>query len=233
LNEDGVYDGLYSYRDSDNDGVYDEYDHIDFAGSSEHQESGSANGVKSIAKTDIDADAVYDAKRHTVQGKVEGTKVAKVNGQPHTIVKVKGEKDSLIVDLGATSELTDFKIEEGTAISASGPIIQIGDKDVIVADKVTVENKEVVIARHAPRFNGSILETNSASAQKNDHVMAVIATDDGNQLVDLGGAEQFQMTLEPKTEVVLWGAPVQMRDHSVILAEKIQVNGKIYTIKRW
>ena len=228
-NNDGIYDGLYSYRDSDNDGVYDEYDRIDFAES----DTAVSKDTEKAESKDLDDDSIYDAHRHMVQGTVEASKEAKVNGEMHTVVRIKGEKDSLIVDLGSTADLKNFKVQEGTEISASGPMMQVGEKQVLVADKVTIENKEVVIARSSPRMVGTILETTSASAQDSEHVMVVVKTEQGNQLIDLGAADQLKVKLEPQTEIVFWGSPVQMRDHSVVLAEKVEFNGKTYSIKRW
>jgi hypothetical protein len=225
---DGIYDGVFSYRDSDNDGVYDEYDRIDFA-ETDANESKDSNADKQ----DSDDDSLFDAKRHTVRGQVEASKEVKVNGSMNTVVRVKGEKESLIVDLGPTSELKGITVKEGTEISASGPMMQVGEKQVLLADKVTIENKEMVVVRHPQRMVGTIVEMTNTEGQEKDTVIAVVKTDQGHQLIDLGAASQLEVKIEPQTEIVFWGAPVRMRDHSVVMADKVEVNGKAFTIKRW
>lgn len=220
-NNDGVYDEFYTYRDSDNKGRYDEYDVYDFAEAK--KEGGASKGH----------DGLYDANRHTVNGKIEASKSAKVNGSMHTIVRVKGDKESLtIVDLGPTSGLS-VKADVGQEIVAFGPLLQIGDKEVLVAESAQISSKEVVIARSAPRMTGIVLDAKSADVQNGSHSLIVVKSESGNQLIDLGNADQLKVKIAPQTPIVVWGVPVQMRDHSVILADKIELNGQTYTIKRW
>ena len=111
--------------------------------------------------------------------------------------------------------------------------MQIGDKEVMLAETAQISSKEVVIARSAPKITGVVLDTTSAEVQKGSHSMIVVKSDNGNQLIDLGNADQLDVKLAPQTQIVVWGVPVRMRDHSVILADKIELNGKTYNIKRW
>lgn len=221
-NNDGVYDEFYTYRDSDNKGRFDEYDQYEFAEAKKDRGTAERH------------DGLYDAHRHTVSGKIEAAKSSKVNGTMHTVVRVKGEKESMmLVDLGSSSALTTAKAEVGQDITASGPIMQIGDKEVMLAESAQISSKEVVIARNAPKITGVVLDTTSADVQKGSHSMVVVKSDNGNQLIDLGNAEQLKVKIAPQTQIVVWGVPVQMRDHSVILADKIELNGQTYKIKRW
>ncbi len=220
-NNDGVYDEFYTYRDSDNKGRYDEYDLYEFAEAK--KESGASKSH----------DGLYDASRHTVKGKIDASKSAKVNGTIHTIVRVKGDKDPFtIVDLGPTEALS-VKAEVGQEIVASGPLMQIGDKEVLVAESAQLSSKEVIIARSAPKMMGVVLDTTSADVQNGSHSLIVVKSENGNQLIDLGNADQLKVKIAPQTPIVVWGVPVQMRDHSVILADKIELNGQTHIIKRW
>ena len=222
INNDGVYDEFYTYRDSDNKGRFDEYDQYEFA------EAKKASGVAESHN------GLYDAHRHTVSGKIEASKSSKVNGTMHTVVRVKGDRESMtLVDLGPSTALNAVKAEVGQDIVASGPIMQIGDKEVMMAESAQISSKEVLIARSAPKITGVVLDTTSAAVQNGSHSMVVVKSDNGNQLIDLGNADQLKVKIAPKTQIVVWGVPVQMRDHSVILADKIELNGQTYTIKRW
>ena len=221
-NNDGVYDDFYTYRDSDNKGRFDEYDQYEFA-----------ETKKSTGKAESH-NGLYDAHRHTVSGKIEASKSSKVNGMMHTVVRVKGDKEPMtLVDLGPSTALNAVKAEVGQDIVASGPIMQIGDKEVMMAESAQISSKEVVIGRSAPKITGVVLEASSAELQNGSHSMIVVKSDNGNRLIDLGNADQLKVKIAPQSQIVVWGVPVQMRDHSVILAEKIELNGQSYTIKRW
>lgn len=219
---DGAYDEFINYRDSDNKGRYDEYDEYSFS------------DVKRDAQKSERNDGLYDANRHTVSGKIEASKSAKVNGNVHTLVRVKSDREEpTIVDLGATSSLTKVKVEVGQDIVASGPLMQIGENEVLMAESVKISGEEVIVARSAPKTSGIVLDTMTAEVQKGTHSLAIIKSENGNQLIDLGKADQLRVKIDPQSEVVVWGVPVQMKDQRVILAEKIEVNGQTYEIKRW
>lgn len=221
-NNDGVYDEFYTYRDTDNKGRYDEYDQYEFAESKKESVASDRH------------DGLYDAHRHTVRGKIEASKTAKVNGSIHTIVRVKSDKETMtVVDLGPASALNAVKADVGLEIVASGPLMQIGDKEILVAESVQLANKEVVMSRSAPKMMGVVLDSTLADVQKGSHSMVVIKTENGNQLIDLGNSDQLKVKIAPQTPIVVWGVPVQMRDHSVILADKIELNGQTHVIKRW
>ncbi len=221
-NNDGVYDEFYTYRDSDNKGRYDEYDQYEFA------------ETKKDSVAPDRHDGLYDAHRHTVRGRIESSKTAKVNGSMHAIVRVKGDKEPMtIVDLGPVSALTAVKADVGQEIVASGPLMQIGDKEVLVAESAQISNKEVVMSRSAPKMMGVVLDSTLADVKMGSHSMVVVKTENGNQLIDLGSSDQLKVKIAPQTQIIVWGVPVQMRDHSVILADKIEVNGQTHVIKRW
>ncbi len=221
-NNDGVYDEFFTYRDTDNKGRYDEYDQYDFSEAKKDSQKSERH------------DGLYDANRHTVSGKIEASKTAKVNGTQHTVVRVKGEKEELtIVDLGPSTALSAYKTDVGQDIVVSGPLMQIGEKEVLIAESVKISQKEVVIARTAPRLTGIVLDSTNAEVQKGTHSIVVIKSDDGNQLIDLGNSDQLKIKIAPQSKIVVWGVPVQMRDQRVILADKIEVNGQSYDIKRW
>ncbi len=126
-----------------------------------------------------------------------------------------------------------YTYRESDNIVASGPIMQIGDKEVMMAESAQISSKEVVIARSAPKITGVVLEATSAEVQNGSHSIVVVKSDNGNRLIDLGKADQLKVKIAPQTQIVVWGVPVQMRDQSVILADKIEMNAQNYTIKRW
>lgn len=226
LNNDGVYDSLSSYRDSDKDGAYSTYDRFNFA----------AN--KPDVKSNDVPDSSINATRHTVKGTIEATKVAKVNGSENLVVRVSTNGDAkngmTIVDLGSADRWSAETIKNGDQLSASGPVEQVGDKQVLIAETATIgKQQSVTISRSGATMEGQVVDVTRAEVKGAEHVLAVVETSSGRQLVDLGPASNLKFKLEPQTKISFQGVPVQLRDHSVILAEQVSLNGQRVTIQRW
>lgn len=221
LNSDGVYDSLSTYRDSDSNGAYDVYDRYDFA---ERDNDKNNDGV---------ADGINDAHRHTVTGTVEATKVAKVNGSENLVVRIKA-KEGMIVDLGSVERWSSQAVKEGDELTATGPVEQIGDKSVLIAESASVgQQKSITIMRTGPRIEGQVVDVTRAEVKGAEHTLVVVESGSGRQIVDLGPAEKLKFKLEPQTKISVQGVPVQFRNHSVVLADQIDVNGQQVTIQRW
>ncbi len=132
---DGVYDSYAQHRDADNDGAYDEYDRLDFAASG-NAENDSYAGLS-------------ESKRYTVQGTVVAAKNAQVGQEENLVVQVQqAQQEDIIVDLGPTTQLSAADVTEGTNITATGWIEQVGDKKLLVADTVAFgQQQEIQIQR--------------------------------------------------------------------------------------
>jgi hypothetical protein len=226
LNNDGVYDSLSTFRDSDSNGSYDVYDRFDFA---ENDNDKNNDGI---------ADGPNDANRHTVNGTVDATKVAKVNGVESLVVRVttggNANDQATIVDLGSVERWPNDSVRQGDPISATGPLEQIGDKRVLMAEAATIGNqREVVISRTSPRIEGQVVDVTSAQVKGADHTMAIVESSSGRQIVDLGPADRLKFKLEPQMKISVQGVPVQFRNHSVVLADQVDLNGQQVTIQRW
>jgi len=227
LNNDGVYDSLSTFRDSDRNGAYDVFDRFDFA---ENNNDKNNDGI---------ADGPNDANRHTVTGTVEATKVAKVNNANNLVVRVTNTADqsadkSIIVDLGPAERWQSQAIKEGDQITATGPVEQIGEKRVLIAESVTVGKQQAVqIARLGPSIEGQIVDVTRAEVKGAEHTLAVVATQSDRQIVDLGPTDRLKFKVEPQTKITVQGVPVQFRNHSVVMADRINVNGQDVVIQRW
>ncbi len=149
-NNDGIYDSLSTYRDADKSGSFQAYDQLDFS------------TVKNDAN-DRSSEYVSDAQRHTVSGTVEATKFAKVNGSENLIVRISSSdrnSDAVIVDLGPADRWkSQSQVREGDKLTASGPMEQVGDKNVLIAESVAIgQQKEILISRSGPTIEGQVVD---------------------------------------------------------------------------
>lgn len=222
-NNDGIYDSLSTFRDSDSNGSFDVYDRLDFADAKNDKSEGPLS------------DGLNDANRHSVSGTVDAVKVAKVNGSENLVVKLATERrDTVtIVDLGAADTWKSDSVREGDKLSATGPIEQIGEKQIVMAETVSVANqKEVAVSRSGPRLQGLVVDVTQAEVKGTQHTMAVIESESSRQIVDLGPSNSLKMKVEPQTKIVVQGVPVQFRDYSVVLADRVDIDGQQIVIQR-
>ncbi len=233
LNNDGVYDSLNVFRDSDSNASYDVYDRYDFADLDKAAE-GKGQSAEELL------DSPEDANRHTVTGKVYASKTAKVNGNENLIVRLseaeaKGDsKEAHIIDIGPVATWKQHPLQVNDSITATGPVERVGDKLILIAETVKVgEAKETVISRSAPKMEGQVVDVTETEVKGKQHMLAVIETENSRQLVDLGPVDSLKVKLEPQTKIVVTGVPVQVRNHSIVQAERVSINGQDIAIRRW
>ena len=247
LNNDGQYESLNVFRDTDSNASYDAYDRYDF---------GDADKSDTAAnpKADDLIDSPEDASRHTVSGKVYASKAAKVNGVQNLIVRLsepkvddakgdaakrdaaKGDSaQASVVDIGPVSMWKDRPLQVDVALTATGPVERVGDKRILIAETVKIgDAKEVSIARGAPKIEGQVVDVTTTEIKGKSHTLAVVEAESKRQLVDLGPTDNLKVKVEPQTKIVVQGVPVRVRNHSIVQAERVSLNGQdAITIRRW
>ena len=238
LDGDGVYENLNVFRDSDSNASYDIYDRYDFAGDEPTDKSRIDKNQPQSAEDLVDSPE--DANRHTVSGKVYASKSAKVNGNENLIVRLsevetKGDKQSApLIDIGPVAQWKEHPLQVNAMLSATGPIERIGDKRILIAESVKVgDGRELSIARGAPKMEGQVVDVTEAQVKGKTHTLAVIEAESKRQLVDLGPAENLKVKVEPQTKIIVQGVPVRVRNHSIVQAERVSIDGQDITIRRW
>lgn len=227
-NGDGVYDSAATFSDSSKSGRFDAYDRYDFAELEQKQDKNN----------DGWSDAPVDSSRHTVSGKIEATKFAKVNGVESLIVKVataSGDANTpTIIDLGASTQWQSTPVKENDTVTATGPIEQIGDKRVMMADSVVVgQSKQVTITRLSPMIKGEVVDVTQTEVKGKEHTIVVVNNGSDRQIVDLGPTPGLKFKVVPQTQLSVRGVPVQVHDHNIIMADSLDVNGQQINIQRW
>lgn len=234
LDNDGVYESLNVFRDSDSNASYDTYDRYDFA------DTKLPDNAKDQSAEEL-ADSPEDANRHTVMGKVYASKTAKVNGNENLIVRLseaeaKGESkaDATIVDIGPADHWKAHPLQVNDSLTATGPVERVGGKLILIAESVKIgEAKETSITRAAPKMEGQVVDVTTTEVKGKAHTLAVVESQSKRQLVDLGPSSNLKVKVEPQTQIVVQGVPVQVRNHSIVQAERVTIGGQDITIRRW
>lgn len=216
---DGVYEVASTYRDSDRDGTFDQFDRYDF----------------STFENDVEFEgSPADARRYKFSGRILATKSAKVNDQEYLIVQLATDQDSkLVVDLGPRQEVENLGLDASDSLTVVGSLERIGDSDVLIAETVTVKEQTVQIDRPLPSIRGTVLDVKTIKIRDADHLLVVVQTEGGNQLVDLGPRTALKVNVQPEARLVIQGVPVRSHDHRVVMATRVELNGQTHTIARW
>ncbi len=95
----------------------------------------------------------------TGEGSIQATKKVKVTGTTieNLVVLVKMKKPdsnqtvTRIVDLGPVKDLKSLKVRQGDQIKTSGRVVQIKDRQVLMADEITSHNETLTVKRQKPK----------------------------------------------------------------------------------
>ena len=122
---------------------------------------------------------------------------------------------------------------QGDEISVTGRQVNIGDKPLVVASKMTVNGETIDVQPfNQNRMSGTVLETRTVTVQDQPHRVVVLKSDNGNQLVDLGPQDQLNVDLAADQQITVSGVPVRMRNRQVYMAHQLQTGGQDYSIGR-
>ncbi|MGV3482811.1 MAG: hypothetical protein ACO1RT_00185 [Planctomycetaceae bacterium] len=218
---DGVYDSYAQYRDTNSDGQYDEYDRLDFSGSTT-ADSGEPVGPA-------------EAKRYTVNGTVKLSKTARVGDHENLVVEVHHPDYSpTAVDLGPVEAIKKYNVSIGQEITATGWIETVGEKELLVADTVTIEGQgKITIDRHSgSSLSGQIVDVKETDIHSVPHYVGVVESSQGRQLVDLGPTSTYSVAIQPSSKVVVYGVPAQTHGHTIFMADRVELAGESYVIDR-
>ncbi len=253
---DGTYDAYSTYYDSDNDGTYDRFEYYRFSTFDSGQDSptnqnGSPESSQDRDKAKQEAGKRQQAssKQFQVSGEVQKTKKMQVrNGPQRMIAQVSGEQDNnYIVDLGRADQFSQqdqeqnqqqtskkLKVKEGDRISASGPMMKVGDKQVLLAQSVKIgSEQEHSINRSSRTVSGKVSKTKNTKVRGHEVQMVILDLDSGKQaLIDLGKTDELDEKVAEGDQLQVTGIPVKVKDRSVILAKSFTKNGEKTKIER-
>lgn len=92
-------------------------------------------------------------RQFQMNGVVENTQTVDVrSGGQNMVALLHNEKDRrVLVDLGPVSGLADLQLKKGDRIAVTGHSVHIGDRSILFADSLSLNNRTVQVAR--PQYN--------------------------------------------------------------------------------
>ncbi|TWU16845.1 hypothetical protein Poly21_40520 [Allorhodopirellula heiligendammensis] len=206
---DGLSDSHAAYNDSDGDGLYDGYKFSELTGNSKHDLPSSK-----VAQTTVNG---LSGKRVRLSGTIADIKfVRRVGGLVRLLHVKPAEGDSMWVDLGDDRTYGLFKDDPITAL---GPIVKAGDKQVLMATSIETRGKQVPVKREGRQYSGTIESTKVANVRGEEHTVAKLKTDEGKRLtVDMGTLIEKDKYKEGD-HVSVKGVPVKIGDRVILVAD--------------
>ena len=224
---DGIYDAYASFYDTDGDGVYEDSSYFFFTETNALTNEQNKRKARSQQKT-------RRSERVEMQGKIASMKKIETPAGENLIVQLDRQQDgqSMKVDLGPAKAFAQMPAA-GDTISAEGPKIVIGDHTILLAQKATVNDKEMEIDRSNRRVDGKIVGTKEGDVLGTAHLFAKLETKEGKYcMVDMGPSESIQEKLSDGTQVEVRGPAVRVDDRRLIMADSFTVDGEKTNVDR-
>lgn len=232
FDDDGLYDA-YSYRiDTDGDGIYDDYEYYSFNDADQSEGSEEAKQTQAAEKSQSGRELQF-------AGTIEKLKQVKVRGKARTIAHVKSENgQSLAVDLGQmklSAGEAQHAQPEGKKIQVAGPLVTVGEKQLLIAQRAKVGDQDVQkVERKGRQLTGTIKNTRDAKIRGQQRTLAVLKLKDKDDqvLVDLGPSDGKIADLKEGDELKVEGVPVKTKDRMMIIAKSVSMNGESMDVER-
>ena len=139
--------------------------------------------------------------------------------------------EAQVVNLGNRVNLTTLDLQKGDEIRVSGKTQRVDDREVLTADRVTVEDQTFRIRHDSGPpaiIEGTVREfaKTSIDGAKEKNLLIRLELENGrNCVVDLGkGTELSQLDLKPGSDIRLEGERTEVDGKALILARKIRVD---------
>ncbi len=225
--KDGVYDSVSEYVDTDRDGVYETYNYVTFSDPNTDQDP--KNQMKS--QSDQKSRSSQVVMR---QGSIKSAKKVKTPHGTNIVVALTDTKkgDNVIVDLGSADQY-DTMPRLGQDIAVEGTTFKAGEKSVLLASKVTRDDKKQMIDRSGREFTGTVDDLKTMKVRGKTHQFARIMTDNNKKLlVDMGQQDKLKLDVKKGSKVSVTGPAVKVKDRVMLIAREISSNGKSVEVER-
>lgn len=230
---DGFYDAYATYIDRDRDGKYDDERFYTFDDETDANGNADTDDLKldpALAKND---DLI--SLRQSISGTVTQTKQTRTPSAMHTVIVVKSDENAqqtTFVDIGPTTSGDSWSVKKGDKITAEGPVVGIGDKRLMLADKIEFEGESYVISQQQQAWDGVVVDTKKMDVRGQSQLMAIVYTPDKKRvLVDLGAADQSKFDLKQNDQIVVRGVPMKIDNRQVVRAHQIEHGGQTVIIQ--
>lgn len=200
----------------------------------------SSNNRQEDRNQNASSDNNRDNRSHSLEnarfdGRIEGFKTVNLKSrrgsEEHSLVKIRLQNDqSRVVSLGSNVDLDTLDLEKGERIQVSGPVARVGDKKVLLADRIRVGNETFRVKdknQLHPRENRS----------RHGGPATVEGTLEDFRRLKMGNSNDSKLfvRLEMKdggTEVVDLGKNTSLDELGLEQGDRIRVNGDRREISR-
>lgn len=209
---------------------------------------GSDKGDQKSQRSDMNRSQQQQQAGRTLTGTVVQTKEVRRRdtGKTNLVAQIERQNgERIIVDLGNTDQWYQDDFQNGDRVSISGNPGRVGNRLVYFAKTATIDNEQVKIERDpgnrksktqndSRQIEGQVSQTRQMNVRGQDTqtVWALITTDQGNYVVDLGEARDFSASDLNNQTVSARGRDVRVRDRIVFLTDQFRMNGQTYTALR-
>lgn len=174
-----------------------------------------------------------DLKQMQLTGTVAASKSATVNGNQHTVLQIRSDGgQTMVVDAGPASALSPNALTPGTEIVINGLVQEVGQSDVLFADRIDVDGKTMMVDRRGAVMEGTIIDIERIPAAGGEHTIVIANIDGQRQLIDLGRATAEDLGLVKSEPISFRGVRAKIGDYPVMLAVEASTGGDPIQIVR-
>lgn len=136
------------------------------------------------------------------------------------------------MDLGRAKSLQS-QPEKGSQLQATGKMMKVGDKQVLLATRAKFGGQDHNISRQGQEYTGTVTSTRRAKVRGQEHLIAELKTQQGKKFIaDLGPASNVASKVSDGAKLTVTGVPVELKDRRVLVARAIEKDGQRTTIRQ-
>jgi hypothetical protein len=103
-------------------------------------------------------------------------------------------------------------------LQATGRLIKVGEKELLVADAIEVNGQSIALTSPFAPLQGRVVAFKTVSASDGPHQLVMIEGDGQHHLIDVGNEPKSDQAFQPGEWYTFFGAPVYVRDRPVFRA---------------
>lgn len=237
--DDGVYEQSHRYYDFNNDGDYDAYMALfdrDNDGDYEEMDFVSFGPVDWQDRARVQHEASDDSRRHQLTGRIRNLDQIDVRGRQHLVAAIETEAgDRRLVDLGPAAAVRDLDLRRGDQIHVRGAAAAMSGRFVVIlADEIRAHGRTQAINRVSHQARGTLVSLRYANARGVQHAMGVVESDDGRRTwIDFGPAKKLtELEFRPGEYLTATGPMVKVDGQRVLMAQTVRHRNTTATIDR-
>ena len=192
-----------------------------------------SGGVKPEDEKETLMESAPRLPRRRVNGVIAKTMMSMANGREDVIAQVRNDDgQTSIVDLGPATTPALAKVSAGAEIASTGFVEKIGEREVMIADQLSVNGVDVKINRLDEVKQGKLVDFERVEVKETEHTLGLIDIGGEKQLVDLGSRTPVELGLSKGIDIAVKAVPVQLDHRNLLMVHEAIIDGNRMTIER-